>query len=104
MTGLSAGNNARLTNSGCSVSVTGGWFSFGETDIATTGGNLTVMSSLSSSRAMELDVGSPRRSALTDRRSAQLNASSGGQTITAQSVEVVAQNGGLATITNIDQR
>ena len=100
VTGLSAGNNARLTNSGA-VSVTGGWFSFGETDIATTGGNLTVMSSLSSSRAMELDVGGTLTVSANGPQTAQLNANSGGQTITAQSVEVVAQNGGFATITNM---
>ena len=100
VTGLSAGNNARLTNNGA-VSVTGGWFSFGETDIATTGGNLTVMSSLSSSRAMELDVGGTLTVSANGPQTAQVITNNGGQTISAQAVEVVAQNGGFATITNI---
>ena len=100
VTGLSAGNNATLTNNGA-VSVTGGWFSFGETDIATTGGNLTVTSSLSSTRAMELDVGGTLTISANGPQTAQVITNNGGQAIRAQAVEVVAQNGGFATITNI---
>jgi filamentous hemagglutinin family protein len=100
VTGLSAGNNATLTNNGA-VSVTGGWFSFGETNITTNGGNLAVISSLSSTRAMELDVGGTLTVSANGPQTAQVITNNGGQTIRAQAVEVVAQNGGFATITNV---
>jgi hypothetical protein len=106
VTGLNAGDDARLTNSGA-LSVTGNGFSFGEIDIATNAGDLTLTSSLSSGRAMDLDIGGTLKLSANGTQTAQLLTNSGGQTVRAKAVEVTSQNGGFATITNIaggDQR
>ncbi len=100
ITSLNAGGNLALTNTG-NVNVTGLSFSFGSMNVSTTGGNLMLTSALSSGNAMTLDIGGTLTVSANGPQTAQLIANTGGQTIPAQSVEVVAQNGGSATITNL---
>ena len=100
ITGLSAGGDFALTNSGA-VSVTGLSSSFGAMDIATSGGNLSLTSSLSSGGPTTLDIGGTLTLSANGPQTAQLITNNGGQDITAHAVEVVAQNGGFATINNV---
>jgi len=98
VTGLNAGGDATLTNTGA-VNVTSPWFSSGLTSVEAAGGGLTVTNSLTSLGAMTLEVGGTLTVSANGPQTASVQ-SSGGQTITAQSVEVVAQNGGFASIFN----
>jgi filamentous hemagglutinin family protein len=97
--GMNAGGNVTLTNTGA-ISVTGLSSSFGSIEITTIGGALTLTNSLSSAGAMTLDIDGTLKVSANGPQTAQLITNNGGQTITAQSVDVVAQNGGFATIVN----
>ena len=97
VTGLATGGNATLTNNGA-VSVTGAWSSSGATNIATTGGDLTVTTNiLRSTGAMDLDVGG--RLVLSANGPQSVFVTGGaGQTVRAQGLEVTSQNGGFASL------